>query len=372
MSRRIRTLCALSAALLLVASACSDDDDDDAADTTPVAAEETTAPGEVETTAGGTLQEVLDRGSLNCGTNGQLAGFSLNENGVYSGFDVDFCRAIAAAVLGDSEAVTYTDLTADTRFTALQSGEIDVLIRNGTWTASRDGGLGLQWSTTTFYDGQGMLVLTDSEFETLDDMQNTVICVQSGTTTELNLATVFAARGITYEPLLLPDEESIASSFNEGACDGYTTDKSGLASFRATYPDGPEAVRIMDETMSKEPLGPAVRQGDDEWFDIVNWVTLATIQAEEFGLTSANIGTAATDFADNPEILRFIGVYTGDDAEFDAGLNLPPDFAVRVVQAVGNYSEIYERNITPLGLERGLNNLWNAEEPGLLYSPPYR
>jgi general L-amino acid transport system substrate-binding protein len=372
MSRGIRTLMAVSAALLLVASACSDDDDDDAADTTPVAAEETTAPAEVETTTGGTLAEVQERGTLNCGTNGQLAGFSLNENGVYSGFDVDFCRAIAAAILGDPEAVTYIDLTADTRFTALQSGEIDVLIRNGTWTASRDGGLGLQWSTTTFYDGQGMLVRTDSEFETLADMQNTVICVQSGTTTELNLASVFANEGITYEPLLLPDEEAIASSFNEGACDGYTTDKSGLASFRATFPEGPDAVRIMDETMSKEPLGPAVRQGDDEWFDIVNWVTLATIQAEEFGLTSENIGTAATEFADNPEVLRFIGAGTGDDAEFDAGLNLPPDFAVLVVQAVGNYGEIYERNITPLGLERGLNNLWNAEEPGLLYSPPYR
>ncbi|MEO7397113.1 MAG: amino acid ABC transporter substrate-binding protein [Ilumatobacteraceae bacterium] len=377
-------------------SACSSDDDSSSSSTTKATgAAETTAASSggsaetvattpatqevVDATSGSTsptdgestFDQVVARGSLNCGVNGQLDGFSLNTDGVYSGFDVDYCKAIAAAVLDDPEAVNYVDLTADTRFTALQSGEIDVLIRNGTWTASRDGGLGLQWTTTTFYDGQGLLVRADSEFQALEDLQDTVICVQSGTTTELNLASQFAAAGVTYEPLLLVDEEAVSASFGEEACDAYTTDKSGLASFRASYPDGPEAVRILDVTLSKEPLGPAVREGDDKWFDVVNWVSFAIVQAEEFGLTSENIATAATDNADSPEIIRFIGASTGD-AEFTSGLQLPPDFAVRVISAVGNYAEIFERNITPLGLERGLNNLWNADAPGLLYAPPYR
>ncbi len=338
---------------------------------TPEVVEATSGTSPPTESGASTFDQVVARGSLNCGVNGQLDGFSLNTNGEYAGFDVDYCKAIAAAVLGDPEAVTYIDLTADTRFTALQSGEIDVLIRNGTWTASRDGGLGLQWTTTTFYDGQGLLVRADSEFETLEDLQDTVICVQSGTTTELNLASQFAAAGVTYEPLLLVDEEAVSASFGEEACDAYTTDKSGLASFRATFPDGPDAVRILDVTLSKEPLGPAVREGDDKWFDVVNWVSFAIVQAEEFGLTSENIATAATDHADSPEIIRFIGASTGD-AEFTSGLQLPPDFAVQVITAVGNYAEIYDRNITPLGLERGLNNLWNAEVPGLLYAPPYR
>ena len=390
MMKRSRLFAAAAVTALAVAGCSSDEDSSSTtaapggstAESTAGSSAESTAGSveEVETTSGSstpggaggsTFDAVVARGTLNCGVNGQLAGFSINTDGVYSGFDVDYCKAIAAAVLGDPEAVAYTDLTADTRFTALQSGEIDVLIRNGTWTASRDGGLGLQWTTTTFYDGQGLLVKADSEFETIEDLQNTIVCVQSGTTTELNLASVFAAQGIAYEPLLLPDEETIATSFQEDACDAYTTDKSGLASFRATYPDGPEAVRILDETISKEPLGPAVREGDDKWFDVVNWVSMAIVQAEEFGLTSENIGTAATDFADNPEIVRFIGASTGD-AEFASGLQLPADFAVSVIEAVGNYGEIYERNITPLGLERGLNNLWNADEPGLLYAPPYR
>ena len=321
---------------------------------------------------GGTLAEVTERGTLNCGVNGQLDGFSLNEGGTYTGFDVDFCRAIAAALFDDPEAVTYTDLTAETRFTALQSGEVDVLIRNGTWTASRDGDLGLQWTQTTFYDGQGMLVRADSEFQSLADMTDTTICVQSGTTTELNLTARMAELGVTYEPLLLPDEEQVASSFQSQACDGYTTDRSGLASFRSSYAEGPDSLRILDDVMSKEPLGPAVREGDQEWFDVVNWVVFATIQAEEFGLDSTNIATAAEDNPDNAEILRFVGAPGEEDSDFTSGLSLEPDFAVRVVGGVGNYAEIYERNITPLGLERGLNNLWNADEPGVLYAPPYR
>jgi general L-amino acid transport system substrate-binding protein len=316
---------------------------------------------------GNTLAEVQERGTLNCGVNGVLAGFSLAEGGEFTGFDVDYCKAVAAAVLDDPEAVEYVELTADTRFTALQSGEVDVLIRNTTYSASRDGSLGLDFTATTFYDGQGMAVNADSEFQSLDDMQNTVICVQSGTTTELNLATVFEARGIEYEPLLLEDQEALVAQFEEGACDGYTTDKSGLASFRETTANGPESVRILDETMSKEPLGPAVRGNDSQWRDIVNWVVFATIQAEEFGLTSDNI---ASYDGEDPEVLRFLGQGTGEDAEFEAGLGLPKDFAVKVVQAVGNYGEIYERNITPLGVERGPNELWT--NGGLHYAPPYR
>ncbi|MBW3658751.1 MAG: amino acid ABC transporter substrate-binding protein [Actinobacteria bacterium] len=358
---------ALLLAFGLVAAGCSDDGGDTDEETTesPDAGGQTEGEGAA---GGDTLAAVQEAGTLKCGVNGVLAGFSLNEGGEYTGFDVDYCKAVAAAVLGDPEAVEYVELTADTRFTALQSGEVDVLIRNGTWTASRDGSLGLDWAHTTFYDGQGMMVMADSEFQSLDDMQNTVICVQSGTTTELNLATVFESRGITYEPLLLEDQEALTQQFEQGACDGYTTDKSGLASFKQTTSLGADAVRILDETMSKEPLGPAVRQGDSEWYDIVNWVVFATIQAEEFGLTSDNI---ASYDGDDPEILRFIGKGSGDDAQFDAGLNLPSDYAVQVVEAVGNYAEIYERNIAPLGLEnRGLNALWT--DGGLHYAPPYR
>lgn len=324
--------------------------------------------------AGETLQAVNDRGALRCGVNGQLEGFSFNDGGTYTGFDVDFCRAIAAAIFDDPEAVEYVDLTAETRFTALQSGDIDVLIRNGTWTASRDGELGLQWTQTTYYDGQGLLVRADSAFQTIEDLANATICVQTGTTTELNLTSTFNGAGIPFTPLLLPDEDAVAPAFQAQQCDAYTTDRSGLASFRTSFPDGPEAVRILEEVISKEPLGPAVREGDDKWYDLVNWVVFATIQAEEFGLSSENIEGAAEDpeFAENPEVLRFLAAGEGDDAAFASGLDLEPDFAVRIVSSVGNYAEIYERNITPLGLDRGLNNLYNADEPGLLYPPPYR
>jgi general L-amino acid transport system substrate-binding protein len=366
-------LLAVISVLGLLAAGCTSGDPDDSDTTTTTDGSESSegseaAGGEDGATGGGTLAEVQDRGTLNCGINGTLAGFSLNEGGEYTGFDVDFCKAVAAAVLDDPEAVEFVELDADTRFTALQSGEIDVLIRNSTWTASRDGDLGLDWTATTFYDGQGMMVKADSEFETLADMQDTVICVQSGTTTELNLATVFGAQGIEYEPELNPDQEVVTGRFEDGACDGYTTDRSGLASFRETTSDGPESVRILDEVMSKEPLGPSVRSGDSEWRDIVNWVVFATIQAEEFELTQDNI---ADYDGEDPEVLRFIGKPQGEDAEFDAGLNLPKDFAVKVVEAVGNYGEIYDRHVAPLGLEeRGPNALWT--DGGLLYAPPYR
>jgi general L-amino acid transport system substrate-binding protein len=350
-------------ASLLGAAACSDDSDDDSSDTTEADTEDTGGGGDGgdgDGDGGGTLQEVIDRGTLNCGVNGQLLGFSnVEADGSYTGIDVDYCKAIAAAVLDDPEAVEYTNLTAETRFTALQSGDIDVLIRNGTWTASRDGELGLQWTATTFYDGQGMLVAEDSGFNSVADMEGAIICVQTGTTTELNLETYFAGLGVTYEPLNVVDEAAVLDNFSSGACDGYTTDKSGLASFAATYEGGP--VKILDDTMSKEPLGPAVREGDEEWFDIVQWVVFATFQAEEFELTSDNISSYD---GGNPAIESFIA------EDFGAGLGFPDDeWVVRVIEAVGNYQEIYDRNIAPLGIAEGYNQLWT--EGGLMISPPF-
>ncbi|MEL7207124.1 MAG: amino acid ABC transporter substrate-binding protein [Actinomycetota bacterium] len=339
---------ALVFAVALVAAACSDDSDDGASDDTV----EFENAGE-----GSTIDAIIERGTLNCGVNGQLLGFSnVEDDGSYTGLDVDYCKAIAAALLDDPEAVEYTDLTAETRFTALQSGDIDVLIRNGTWTSSRDGDLGLQWAATTFYDGQGMLVNADSEFTEVADMDGAIICVQTGTTTEINLDLYFNTLGISYEPLNVADEAAVTENFANGACDGYTTDKSGLASFAATY-DGD--VTILDDTMSKEPLGPAVREGDEDFFDVVNWTVFATFNAEEFELTSDNVGSYD---GDNEAILKFLN-------DEESGLAFPTsDWAVRIIEAVGNYQEIYDRNIAPLGIPEGVNQLYT--QGGILYGPP--
>ncbi len=344
----------------LLATACSSE-----TSTTP---DETTSTDPSDVTSqspsggAGTLATVTDRGELICGVSGQLAGFSLNDNGSYSGLDVDYCRAVAAAVLGDADAVQYRDLTAETRFTALSSGDVDVLMRNGTWTASRDGSLGLQWTATTYYDGQGMLVPADSAYADIASMDdNPIICVQTGTTTELNLQTYFANRGLAYEPLNVADEAGVTANFGNDACDGYTTDRSGLASFKSTYAGG--EVKILPDVMSKEPLGPAVREGDEGWYDIVQWVVFATFQAEEFDLNSGNIAGFSTD---NADIQRFI-----DSKDGDVGLGFPTDgWVVDVITAVGNYQEIFDRNIAPLGLDAGVNQLWT--EGGLHYAPPFR
>ena len=325
---------------------------------------------------GGLLGEVQSRGTLRCGVNDTVPGFGFTaEGGEFTGFDIEFCRVIASAVLGDPEAVEFIALTAQQRFTAIQSGEIDVLSRNTTWTSTRDGSEGAAFAPVVFYDGQGMMVMADSEFQELADMQNTVICVQQGTTTELNLATVFNAQGIPYEPNVSEDNNIVIENFATGACDGFTSDKSQLAGIRSSWPEdqgGPEALRILDATMSKEPLAPAVVDGDSDWKDAVTWAVLATIQAEEFGITSANIEEFLE--SEDPEIRRFLGLPGGEDnAVPDFGLSLDPEFAQNVVRDVGNYGEIYERNVgpdTPLGLERGLNALWT--EGGLLYSPPFR
>jgi general L-amino acid transport system substrate-binding protein len=324
--------------------------------------------------SGGVLGQVRSRGRLVCGVNNAVPGFGfVTQAGEFQGFDIDFCRAVAAAVLGDANAVDFRELTAEQRFTALQAGEIDVLIRNTTWTASRDGGEGAQFLHTTFYDGQGMMVPAESDYQELEDMGGATICVLSGTTTELNLESQFQARGVDYTPLSFEDNEAVQQAFQQERCDGWTSDKSQLAGVRSNWPagqGGPDALRILDVTMSKEPLGPVVRDGDSDWADVVNWVVFATIQAEEFGISSENIDEMLG--SDDPEIRRFLGQAVEGEA-FDPGLNLDTDFAVDVIRAVGNYGEIYDRNVgpgSPLDLERGINALWT--DGGLHYAPPYR
>jgi general L-amino acid transport system substrate-binding protein len=322
----------------------------------------------------------MDRGTLRCGVNDSVPGFGFTgEDGTPAGFDIDFCRALAAAVLGDSEAVEFTTLTAEQRFTALQSGEVDVLIRNTTNTASRDGTEGARFLHTTFYDAQGMMVAADSGVQTLEDLDGETICVLAGTTTELNLETVFQARGIQYEPLAFEETDPLQEAFIQGRCGAWTSDKSQLAGIRSSWPSGqggPEALVILDETMSKEPLGPVVRDGDDDWADAVNWAVISTVAAEELGVDSGNVQDMLD--SEDPEVLRLLGQPApaelgGSPEPFDAGLGLPDDFAVQVVEQVGNYGEIYERNVgaeSPLELERGLNALWT--DGGLQYAPPYR
>ncbi|MDZ7679141.1 MAG: amino acid ABC transporter substrate-binding protein [Acidimicrobiales bacterium] len=373
---------AVLAVFVLVLGACTGDDDD-AADTpdAPDNNGEDNGDGPSETIdlvqdGESVLASVQDSGVVVCGVNDAVPGFGfVDEDGNFSGFDVDYCRAIAAAVLGDAEAVEYVPLTAAQRFTALQSGEIDVLVRNTTWTASRDGGEGAAFATTTFYDGQGMMVRADGDIGSIDDMGGASVCVLSGTTTELNLATVFNARGLDYSPLSFEDNDTLREAFIAGQCDGWTSDKSQLAAVRSAYPEadgGPESLTILDETISKEPLGPAVRDGDSAWFDAVNWAVIATIQAEEFGITSENIDDFTT--SDDPNILRFLGEPDPEEGTVaDPGLGLDPDFAVNVISQVGNYGEIFERHVgpdTPLGLARAENDLWT--NGGLLYPPPYR
>jgi len=367
------TLCVLFSVVLLLGAGCSlgDDDDDNGNGDASGDTGQTEAGGQGDG-GGNLLQEVQDRGTLRCGVNDAVPGFGFTgEGGEPQGFDIDFCKVIAAAVLGDAEAVEYTPLSAEQRFTALQSGEIDVLSRNTTYTASRDGTEGARFLHTTFYDGQGMMVRTDSGHTTLEDLAGETICVLSGTTTELNLESQFQARGIDYTPLAFEDNEPLQAAFVEERCGAWTSDKSQLAGIRSAWPEGqggPEALTIMDETMSKEPLGPVVADGDDAWADAVNWAIYATIQAEEFGLTSDNIAEGS----DDPEIQRFLGEAV-EGEPFDAGLGLPDDFAVQIVTQVGNYGEIYERNVgegSALELPRDINALWT--DGGLQYAPPYR
>ncbi len=370
---------ALLVVLVLALAACTSDGGDDDATTTSAAANgdddaTTTAAPETPSNQGSVLAAVQQRGSLRCGVNQAVPGFGLiDADGNFTGFDIDYCKAVAAAVLGDAEAVEYIPLDAAQRFTSLQSGEIDVLIRNTTFTATRDGAEGATFLTTTFYDGQGMMVRAEDNIASIEDLANSAICVLTGTTTELNLATRMG--DIPYTPQTFEDNETLQAAFIAGTCDGWTSDKSQLAGVRSAYPDaegGPDALVILDETFSTEPLGPVVRDGDSQWAQIIDWVVISTILAEELGIDSSNVGSFAD--SDNAEIRRFLGLEVEDSegnlAVFDPGLGIAPGWPAAVIGAVGNYAEIYDRNITPLGVPRGVNELWT--NGGLLYGPPYR
>ncbi len=314
-------------------------------------------------------QRVIDRGELICGANAAgLAGFAtVNDAGEWVGFDVDICRAVAAAILGDASKVSFRPLEAGERQAAIQSGEIDIMSRNTTWTISRDAVWGATFAPTTFYDGQGIMVKTELGISTIEELSGATICVQSGTTTELNLADVMNSRGVDYTPQVFSDAAATWEAYLQGRCDAFTTDKSGLAAYRSTAED-PGAHTILEETISKEPLGPLTPQGDDNFADIVRWTVFGLIQAEEFGITSANIDEFLA--SDDPSIQRFLGV--GDNAA-GSYFGIPNNFMEVVIRQVGNYGEIYERHLgleTALGLARGLNNLWT--NGGLLYSPPFR
>lgn len=318
--------------------------------------------------SGGMIQKIISRGNLICGiNNNSFPGFAeVDSNGNNSGFDVDFCRTIAAALFDDPTKVEFVPLSSQDRFTALQTGQIDVLIRNSTWTLTRDGDLGLDWAPTIFYDGQGMMVRKDSGIASLDDMGGATICVQTGTTTELNLADVFRAKGLEFTPLVFDDGDAVRNAYDSGQCDGYTTDKSGLVAEQTQLANPADHI-ILADTMSKEPLGPSVLQGDAQWADAVNWIVYATFQAEEFGITSQNIGDYAA--SEVPEIRRFLGI----EGELGMGVGLEIDFAARVVKHVGNYEEIYNRSLGPdtqFNLPRGQNSLYS--NGGLLYAPPFR
>jgi len=316
------------------------------------------------------LDEVQARGSVLCGVRDDLAGFStIDDAGDHVGFDADFCRVIAAAVLGDATAVEFVDVATDARFPALQSGEIDVLVRNTTWTASRDGNDGATFLHPTFYDGQQMMVAADSGYESIDDMDAAIVCVAAGTTTEGNVATEFERRGLTVDVQSFEDIDLAQEAFQAGQCDGWSSDGSQLASRQANYPDGPDSLVIFEDVFSKEPLTPAVIDGDTRWAQAVEWAIYATIQAEEFGITQDSAEADLT--SDDPSIVQFLGGENAEGTTLDAGLGLAPDFAFQVVSQVGNYGEIFERNLAEIGItERGLNALWS--EGGLQYAPPYR
>ncbi len=314
------------------------------------------------------LDKVKARGTLVCGVNNQLPGFgSVDANGKFVGFDVDFCRAIAAAVLGDATKVQFRPLSAQERFTAVQTGEVDVLIRNTTWTSSRDTTVGMEFAPTTFYDGQGFLVRNDSGINTLQDLEGRKICVQSGTTTEKNLADVLGALNVSFTPVIYENPDQASSAYDNGACDAFTSDKSQLASRKTTLRD-PSAHKILDATISKEPLGPAVLDGDATWFDAVKWIVFGVITAEEYGITSQNVENVAQT-SQNPTVRRMLGV-EGDNI---TGLGLPADGILQAIKQVGNYAEIYNRNLGPdtqFNIPRGLNKLYT--NGGILYAPPFR
>ncbi len=318
--------------------------------------------------AAGTLDDVKARGELICGSNTGLTGFGAPDaNGNWSGFDVDLCRAVAAAVLGDANKVKFVPTTGETRFTALQSGEVDLLVRNSTWTASRDSELALDFVAVNYYDGQGFMVKKDLGVSSAKELDGATVCIQTGTTTELNLADFFKENNISYQPVNVADDSEAQRQYIAGACDAFTTDASGLAATRATLPDAENHI-ILPEIISKEPLGPVVRHGDNNWGDVVRWTYYALVIAEEKGITQANVAEVLASTNDE-EVKRLLGA-SGDMA---AKFGLDNAAFKNAIAAVGNYGEIFARNIgegTSINLARGLNALWT--QGGLQYAPPFR
>ncbi len=316
----------------------------------------------------GTLDDVKSKGKLACGVSQGLPGFSASDDsGNYTGIDVDFCRAVAAAVLGDPEAVEFTPLSAKDRFTALSSGEIDVLSRNTTWTSTRDNDLGISFVGVTYYDGQGMMVPADLGAKSATELDGATICTNSGTTTELNITDYFQQNGMQFELVAIENSDEVVQAYDSGQCNVFTTDRSGLAAERLKLAD-PEAHVVLPEIISKEPLGPAVRNDDDQWFKINRWVLNALLEAEEYGVTKDNVEEMAS--SENPAIQRILGV---GDNDFGTMMGLDAEWAKRAIAAVGNYGEMYERNVgpdTPLKLDRGVNALWN--NGGIQYGMPIR
>ncbi|MBP5855860.1 amino acid ABC transporter substrate-binding protein [Marivibrio halodurans] len=314
-----------------------------------------------------TLDDVKAKGYLDCGVTTGLAGFaSPDDEGNWTGFDVDFCRAMSAAIFGDPDKVKYTPTTGKTRFTALQSGEVDVLARNTTWTLSRDVDLGFEFIGVNYYDGQGFMIRKDMGITSATQLDGASVCIQSGTTTELNLADYFRTNNMSFTPVVVEDSAEARQNYDQGACDVYTTDRSGLAAQRAVLQE-PDTHMLLPEIISKEPLGPLVRHGDNQWGDIARWTLNALVTAEEFGVTSENADSMLE--SENPEIRRLLG----SEGNLGGMLGLEADWALNAIKTVGNYGEIFEAHIgpnTPVGLDRGLNALY--KDGGILYSPPFR
>nr|WP_314260270.1 amino acid ABC transporter substrate-binding protein [uncultured Devosia sp.] len=314
-----------------------------------------------------TLDDVKAKDYVQCGVTGGVAGFSAPDaNNVWAGLEVDFCRAVAAAIFNDADKVRYTPLTSQERFAALSAGEIDILSRTTTWTMSRDTDLGISFIGTMYYDGQGFMVRKADEIASAMDLSGAAICIESGTTTELNAADYFAANNLEFNTVVFVDQDEVVKAYEDGRCDVYTTDASALAAERSKFAV-PDDHIILPEIISKEPLGPVVRQGDDQWFKISRWVYFALLEAEELGVTQANVDEMLG--SDNPAIKRLLGV----EGDFGTPIGLTKDWAYQVIKLIGNYGESFDRNVGPstdIGLERGLNALWT--DGGLQYAAPIR
>jgi general L-amino acid transport system substrate-binding protein len=314
-----------------------------------------------------TLNTIKQRGNLNCGANGTLGGFGLPDaQGNWTGLDVDYCRALAAAIFNDATKVKFVALTAKDRFTALQSGDVDVLVRNTTWTSSRDTSLGLNFTGVNYYDGQGFLVRKSLKVNTALELNDAAVCVQQGTTTELNLADYFRANKMKLKTVTFASADEAIKAYDSGRCDAFTTDASGLYAERLRLAKSDDHI-VLPEIISKEPLGPSVRHGDDQWFDIVKWTHFAMITAEELGVTKANVDEQMK--SSNPDVKRLLGT----EGAYGEQLGLTKDWAYRIIKLVGNYGEIFEKNVgqgSQLKIQRGLNALWT--KGGLQYAPPIR